>query len=137
MFPHLRYDRGQSAAEFATLSALALAALLLLASFPAVQQAYANVAAAVGALVNPAGMTDHAVDPLAHPGKWNAETVTEYMNQGKCIPVQYSCPALDIDVFYCVMNEKKSIGLIVGHTIRQAVTGFMGNTRYWQDRCGR
>ena len=79
-------------------------------------------------------LSKHA--PVNHADeKWNAASVAEYFDSGKCTPKEYSCVEQDYRVAYCEMNGKKSIGLLVGLTVNRIITGFMGNTSYWANRC--
>lgn len=66
---------------------------------------------------------------------WNAVSIQEYFAQGKCIPQEYSCVAKDFDVQYCEIKPGLSIGLIIGRTVKQVVSGYASRTSYWQSRC--
>ena len=79
-------------------------------------------------------LTEHALDGHQDE-KWNAASIQSYFSYGNCSPQKYVCSAYDLEVHYCVMNDKKAIGLIVGAKIRQIVTGFMGTIDYWKNRC--
>ena len=71
----------------------------------------------------------HATDP------YNAQTIVNYFDTGKCIPQEYACAALDYRVSYCRMANGKSIGLIIGIISNKIITGFMATNSYWGDRC--
>ncbi len=79
-------------------------------------------------------LTRHALDGHAHQ-TWNAASIMDFMKSGGCIPKEYSCAAQDFTVRYCEIKPGLSIGLIIGNTIRQVVTGFAARTTYWQNRC--
>lgn len=80
-------------------------------------------------------MTQHALNQ--HQGQqWDAVSISSYFDSGKCIPQEYSCMAGDFDVFYCELSPGKAIGLVIGRTVRQIVTGFAASTGYWKSRCG-
>lgn len=80
-------------------------------------------------------LTQHAQD--SHAGElWNAASIAEAFDAGKCVPQQYSCDANDYVVHYCEINPGKSIALVIGKTIRTIITGFMADTSYWTNRCG-
>jgi len=81
-----------------------------------------------------APLTEHARSGHAQEA-WNAETIQQHMLDGNCDPIMYSCPQQDYNVVYCEENEDMSIGLIIGRTIEQVVTGFMSKTSYWENRC--
>ncbi len=38
-------------------------------------------------------------------------------------------------VHYCEIKPGMSIGLSIGNTVRQVVTGFAAKTKYWESRC--
>ena len=79
-------------------------------------------------------LSQHAL--TGHQGQaWNAASIQDYMNRGRCTPKQYSCAALDFTVRYCEIKPGLSIGLIIGSTVRQVVTGFAAKTKYWESRC--
>jgi len=79
-------------------------------------------------------LTDHASQ--AHAGQaWDADSIYEYMRGGNCKPTVYACPSQDVVVYYCDMGDNKSIGLVIGATIRQIITGLMARTSWWMDRC--
>lgn len=82
------------------------------------------------------GLSSHALDK--HQSEpYNAETVRQIMVTRKCTPMEYICADNDTQIYYC-QNEKnpaKAIGLVIGRTFRQIVTGLGGKTKYWQNRC--
>lgn len=79
-------------------------------------------------------MTRHAANE--HTGqKWDAVSIAEYFDQGRCIPREYACAAQDYNVFYCEISPGKAIGLLVGRTVEQIITGYPGSTSYWENRC--
>src|SRR3990170_8386663 len=80
-------------------------------------------------------LTRHALDGHANE-KWNALTIPTEMTWN-CTPKRYACTENgdDFEVHYCRVNDGKSIGLIIGRTVKQIMTGFMAKTEYWEDRC--
>jgi hypothetical protein len=79
-------------------------------------------------------LTDHA--KTSHTEQvWNVETISQHISANKCVPHEYYCEAEDYDVVYCELEVGKSIGLVIGHTIRQIITGYAGTTEYWANRC--
>lgn len=78
--------------------------------------------------------TDHAYNGHTTQ-KWNVHNIQSYFDAGKCKPTVYVCNDLDIEIHYCEMDNKNSIGLVIGHTVREIVTGFMARTTYWKSRC--
>jgi hypothetical protein len=66
---------------------------------------------------------------------WNAVLIQQHMAAGRCKPKMYQCPGKDIDVVYCKENNGMALGLIIGRTVEQVITGFMAPLGYWQDRC--
>jgi hypothetical protein len=121
-------ERGQSAVEVSLALLLAAGLLLWISLTPAAMQAGEAVAEAIGQL------TSHATGGHLMQA-WNATNISEYMSSGGCMPKMYVCEADDIEVYYCEMNRGKSIGLIVGHTVRQVITGLMAKTSWWERRC--
>jgi len=45
------------------------------------------------------------------------------------------CADNDTEIAYCEIKPGYSIGLVVGRTVRQIITGFAGPTNFWQSRC--
>jgi hypothetical protein len=78
----------------------------------------------------------HALTAHANQ-KWNALSIAEYFDSGGCIPKEYTCAAQDFKVAYCELNDNKSIGLIIGATVKQVITGFLANTTFWANRCSQ
>lgn len=79
-------------------------------------------------------LTRHAQD--GHAGEsWNATTIRDHMAQRACTPTEYMCADNDTEIAYCEIKPGYSIGLIVGRTVRQIITGFAGPTNFWQSRC--
>jgi hypothetical protein len=79
-------------------------------------------------------LTNHAID--GHEGeRWNAVSIQGYFDTGKCVPDQYSCIEDDFEVHSCLMDNGKKIGLVIGRTVRQIITGFMASPGYWDSRC--
>jgi|SRR3990170_5543142 len=81
-------------------------------------------------------MTNHALEGHASE-QWNANSIRDYFSNRSCYPQIYYCEAQDFEVHYCQVdgNDKKSIALVIGMTVRQIITGFMANTDYWTSRC--
>lgn len=86
------------------------------------------VMTAVGPLTKHAG-TSHAEQT------WNAITISEYMDSGKCVPQAYVCINQEIRIEYCELKPGLSIGRITGLVVRQVMTGFAARTKYWENRC--
>lgn len=78
--------------------------------------------------------TKHA-DVTRQDAKWNPVTIQDYFNKGKCKPNIDICQAEDFEVHWCEVNDGMSIGLVIGHTIRQVITGYMARTNYWSNKC--
>jgi hypothetical protein len=71
-----------------------------------------------------------------HNGQeWNAETIRDSMGRRECTWKEYVCADTDKEIYYCQVSPSRSIGLVVGRTTRQIITGFVGPTKYWQSRC--
>ena len=90
------------------------------------------LAVAVGVLTLP--LTQHAEEKHASDS-WSAERIRDYIGNGNCVPKQYACIEEDFDVVYCQLSPKKTIGLVIGRSVRQIVTGFMASKQYWENRC--
>ncbi len=71
----------------------------------------------------------------AHDGqKWDAASIATTMNNGGCGNVDvYLCSAEDTLVYVCKSpsNPKNLLGLRVGATQHQVITGFSGSIPYW------
>ncbi len=80
--------------------------------------------------------TEHAEE--AHDGqKWDSASITTTMSNGGCGPVDvYLCSAEDTLVYVCKSpsNSKNLLGLRVGATNRQVITGFSGSISYWMKK---
>ncbi len=80
--------------------------------------------------------TGHAED--AHDGqKWDSASITTTMSNGGCGPVDiYLCSAEDTVVYVCKSpsNPKSLLGLRVGATNQQVITGFSGSISYWMKK---
>ena len=133
----MNYD---SAEEPSSGGGILLLVLILIIALMALPFAPAIVNALIGALDSTATwdapLTKHAEESHAEEA-WNATKVQEYFQQKGCQPSGYYCESEDVDVFYCDSpNEPgKAIGLIIGHTVKQIVTGFVAPKNYWTSRC--
>jgi hypothetical protein len=79
-------------------------------------------------------LTNHAKESHASES-WNAATIKDYMTKRACTPSEYMCADNDTEIAYCEIKPGYSIGLVVGRTVRQIITGFAGPTNFWQSRC--
>lgn len=78
--------------------------------------------------------TPHA--DLTHADeKWNPATIQTYFELGKCKPQIDVCEQQDFEVHWCTIDGKNSVGLVIGHTVKKVITGFMARTNYWSTRC--
>lgn len=79
-------------------------------------------------------LTNHA--KASHQSEiWNAETIRDHMTKRACTPKEYMCADNDTEIAYCEIKPGLAIGLVVGRTVRQIITGFAGPTNFWQSRC--
>lgn len=79
-------------------------------------------------------LSEHA--KTAHANQlWNAPKIQNYFAKGKCVPKIYLCEAQDYEIHTCSVNPGKSIALVIGHTMRQIITGFMDDTSTWNSKC--
>ena len=102
---------------------LAAAGILVALAVPTIMECLADLP-----------MTQHA--ETSHSEQtWNAVTIRDYMDAGKCKPTQYACPDQDFDVNYCEVKAGLSIGIVIGRTIEQIITGYAANTNHWANRC--
>jgi hypothetical protein len=77
-------------------------------------------------------LTEHA--KTSHAGQtWNASSISAYFRDCKEPVYTYSC-GNGIKVKYCEIKPGLSIGLLIGETVEQIVSGYAGSTKYW---CGR
>lgn len=118
-----------------TLVALSLLVFMLLPQAELAGRGIENAVQQMG-VYSDVPLTNHAVQ--GHKGQdWNVVTIKDYFDTGGCKPNIYVCEADDFEVHYCEMNPGKSIGMIIGHTVKVVVTGFMADTDYWRNRCTR
>jgi hypothetical protein len=98
----------------------------------------AGLAFGLAMVVQSGQLTKHA--ETAHQGQaWDATLIKNYMDNGQCTPTVYTCPNAvpPFRVRWCAMNGKKAIGLIESDDqYEDVITGFMGNIKYWENRCG-
>ena len=91
-------------------------------------------------------LTQHALDGHAKED-WNAATIKSLFANKSCYPSNYICSADDLEVHYCKLTEDMlrgdlikyvgmKVGLVIGHTVKQIVTGFVtSDDGYWESRC--
>jgi hypothetical protein len=83
--------------------------------------------------------TNHALNSHLNQ-TWNAKTITEAFDSGRCIPTQYSCwPSESVDIRYCELKGGKkglSIGLILAAGTEHVISAFAAPTSKWENRCG-
>ena len=133
----MNYD---SAEEPSSGGGILLLVLILVIALMALPFAPAILNALIGALDSTvtwdAPLTKHAEESHAEEA-WNATKVKDYFDAKGCKPSSYYCASEDTDVYYCVSPDDpaKAIGLIIGHTVRQIITGYTGPLEYWQNRC--
>ncbi len=83
----------------------------------------------------PLPLTRHAQEAHAAQ-KWNAANIQQHMLDRKCTPTEYICADSDQEIVYCKAEQGiPAIGLIIGRTVRQIITGLAGPENWWQNRC--
>lgn len=67
--------------------------------------------------------------------KWNAQSIQTFFANKGCKPRITLCEADDFEIHSCRVNGGKSIALVIGHTVRQIITGYMDDTSVWENKC--
>lgn len=110
-------------------------------SAPIVMMLLVVLALLIGLMFSAVGdipLTNHA--KTGHVGEaFTAEKIQQDMAAGKCTPRGYMCKKLDTRILYCTDHPElapgRAIGLVIGATVEQVLTGFEGSVGYWQNRC--
>jgi len=134
----MKNEKGQAIVLFLFVAALVVAVALWAISTsthaPAMGEAIEEGIRSAEQLVDDIPITNHAA--TSHSDQyWNATSIKSFFDSGNCPVKSYTCELDDFEVRYCVMNDEKSIGLIIGLTVKQIISGFMADTDYWLDRC--
>ena len=130
----MKNEKGQEAVAFAALLLLGLILAVMIWAMMQSNHAPQIMQDAARSVEQLIPLTNHAKNSHKNQS-WNATTIQNYMYSGGCKPTIYQCPDDDFEVKYCQINDDKSIGLIIGLTVKQIVTGYMADTNHWTDRC--
>lgn len=81
-------------------------------------------------------MTQHAATSHAKQ-TWNATTIRQRIASGQCRPHEYLCADQEVRIVWCVLdnNPNLAVGLVIGATIEQIITGFAAPVETWRNRC--
>ena len=109
------------------LKTLFILALIALLAYLAIIPGLANIP-----------LSDHAKNEHKNQ-KWNAASILTTINNGGCGQVDVYACSNDTLIYTCQSpsDPTKLLGLVVGQTVKQVITGYSSRASHWNKKTGK